>query len=190
MQAVRGRGMLRANTSGSISLELALVLPLLLLLIFAAIEYGLIMLAYAMLDSAVFTASRFGAAGLQCEEDANRTACINGIINDMVYPLIREEGLTTDITIYDRFEHIDLREPYDDSNKNGRHDDGEYFVDMNGNRVWDKGTVSTDADEDGKIVLYRVVYAWQLFTPMASTVFGEDGKVYLVSMAVARHDVF
>lgn len=182
---------MRSGAAGSITLELALVLPLLLLLIFGAIEYGLIMLGYAMLDSAVFSASRYGSAGLKCEQGADTTVCIANVINDMVYPLLRKEGLTMDITFYDRFQDIDLREPYADANHNGHYNEGEYYVDMNGNGSWDEGTVSAEeGKEAGNIVLYRVVYAWQLFTPMASQLFGEDGYVHIVSMAVARNDHF
>lgn len=141
---------LRRNNDGASAVEFAIVAPVLLLLIFGIIEFGLIMFVSSVVEGATANAARLaktGAerseAGTPAERASEDSARIRAIILERGGGLIDNNNLTVTITP------------------------------MQGGAP---GTVG----ESGEMVVYETIYNWELFTPLMANIIAPSDGVFPV----------
>lgn len=149
-----GIGRLWRDRRGVAATELALVLPMLLLLSAGAIEAGLMLMTDASLEMALRRAMRFGMTN---QGGGTREENIRTMLTDVMKTWAGEDG-TVDLTFkaYSSLDNIGKPEPYTDKNNNGTCDEGEQSKeqDINGNGKWDADMAATTAGGSGDIVIY------------------------------------
>ena len=88
----------------------------------------------------------------------------------------------TDDTLHGLTER--LRESFVDGNGNATFDAGEIFDDANGNGVHDADAGIAGVGGSGDVVVYRIAYPWQVMTPFAGHVIGQDG-IFTIRVSIA-----
>ena len=164
----------RKNNTAASALEFALIAPVLFILIFAILEITSVMLATAVMENAVRTASRMGITGYT-PVGVTRDTYIQQLVKDnMLY--LNPNSVVFSTLVYDSFANIGKPEPYTDSNGNTIYNIGEPYTDINGNGQWDPDMGASGAGGAGAIVVYEVQYPWQIITPLLSRFFPTNGQ--------------
>ena len=172
---------------GSTLLEFAFGAPILLTVVLAAMEFGVIMLTGTLMESSLRGAARFGITGEQ-PNGVTRLERIIEIIDARTLGLIDMSQAEVNILVYPSFSDIGRGESFIDGNTNGAYDLGETFTDENGNGVWDADIGTAGSGTSGDIVVYRLRYNWQTMTPFAGYFIGNDGIVGLNASIVVRNE--
>lgn len=162
-------GRWRRDRRGSIAVEFAIILPMLLLLSAGVLEAGLMLMTDASLEIAIRSASRYGItnAGGKSRDDL-----IRGRIGAIMNRWVGADGtLTITLRAYNSFDDAGKPEPFTDKNGNNAYDQGEKWDDVNGNDQWDADQAAANGGASGAIVLYTVT----LERPGFSGVFGLIG---------------
>ncbi|MFC7052735.1 TadE family protein [Hansschlegelia quercus] len=171
------------------AVEFALIAPVLMFFIMGICEMGLMAGAQNILDGAAFAASRAGKTGYVATSKTQQqmiTAAVTKIVGSYLNP---SKIVVTSLS-YSDFSNVGQPEPYTDTNKNGKRDAGESFIDVNGNGAWDSDQGKSGYGAAGEIVLYTLTYNWSLFTPMMSKLVGSGGIVPLKARVVVRNEPY
>ncbi|MEQ9555860.1 MAG: TadE/TadG family type IV pilus assembly protein [Rhodospirillales bacterium] len=184
-----GRPALLENQQGSSLVEFAFAAPLIVLMIVATIEFGMIMFVSTLMESALRDAARFGITG-QEPDGATRLERIIAIVEDRTIGLVDMADAKVEVRVYPTFGDVGRGEAFVDGNGNGAYDPGETFTDENGNGAHDADVGETGPGEAGSIVAYRMEYAWPLRTPLAGPLIGHDGKFVLKSAIAVRNEPY
>ena len=180
---------LRRGEDGIAALEFAMVAPVLLLLVMGTFELGLILTAQVLMESATYTASRMGKTG-QGISDSTQAAKIKAEIARVGGLIMDPARIVVTSTYYKNFQQVEKPEPFNDANRNGKRDSGESFTDWNGNAKWDAMSGDAGYGNKDEVAVYTSTYSWPLFTPLLSSVMGQDGKVDISARAVVRNEPF
>ena len=172
---------------GSTLLEFAFGAPILLTVVLAAMEFGVIMLTGTLMESSLREAARFGITGQQ-PDGVTRLERIIEIIDARTLGLIDMSQAEVNILVYPSFSDIGRGESFVDGNANGAYELGETFTDENGNGVWDADIGTAGSGTSGDIVVYRLRYNWQTMTPFAAHFIGNDGVIGLNASIVVRNE--
>ena len=170
-----GRPRLWRDCRANAVIELALTLPILLVLLVGAFEIAVVVFVAGTLESAVLAASRYGATG---QDDASqpggsaRAGRIRSIIAERTLHMVDMGSVTIRTLVYPSFAAIGKPEPFDDSNGDGRWSPGEPFSDINGNGTWDADMGKTGMGGPGDIVLYDVTYDTAAMTSLIAPLLG------------------
>ncbi len=178
-----------ADREGATAVEFALVAPVFFLLIIGMIELSLLMMADAILQSAVGDAARTGITG-SSPAGSSRTDAIQAAIAGLTGGILDPDRIELDVLVYPSFDSIGKPEPFTDQNGNGTYDAGEPFTDTNGNGHWDADMGAAGLGGPGDIVLYRARYDWRLITPFIRGLVLPDGVVHLEATTAVRNEPF
>lgn len=172
-------------------MEFAFIAPIFFLMVFATIEFALVMFVTVLMESSLRDASRYGVTG-QLPDGAStmaeREAHIRELIAERTLGLIDFSDATVDILSYPTFGDVGEGESFVDGNGNGKYDPGETFNDCNGNGIRDDDRGTEGPGESGAVVLYRMTYDWPLLTPLAGPIIGTDGKFPLRASIAVRNE--
>jgi Flp pilus assembly protein TadG len=175
------------NEAGSPAVEFALAVPVLLLVMIAIIEFGMIMFVTVLMEGGLREAARYGITG-RMPGGGDRAAQILAIVADRTLGLVDISKATIAITAYPTFDDLGKGEAFVDGNANGQYDAGETFKDCNGNGKRDEDRGKSDAGSAGDVVVYQFDYDWPLLTSLMTPLIGEDGKFHLQANAVVRNE--
>ncbi len=178
---------LRDREDGSPTAEFAFVAPIMILLVVGVVEFGMIMFVTVLMESGLRDAARYGITGNEFGR-MTRMERIVEIINDRTMGLVDISQADIQILVYPGFDQIGQGEDFVDGNGNGTYDAGETFSDGNGNGVWDSDIGQSGAGAAGQVVLYRIDYGWDLLTPLAAPLIGENGKFTLSASIAVRNE--
>jgi len=156
----------RKQTEGSVVVEAAIGLPILLSVIVGVLEVGNYFFINAALENAVLRASRFGVTG-GSDPTATREEQLLQIVEEETFGWIDMNQVTVETLVYEQFSDIGNAEPYTDANDSGTYDEGEAYSDVNGNGQWDSDMASAGLGDAGDIVLYRLSYPANSITGFA-----------------------
>jgi len=146
------------DEEGSVLVETAVGLPVLLSVIFGVLEIGNYLFVTAAVENAVLHASRYGVTGLT-EVGSSRIDQVRAVIEEQTFGRVNMDTVEVDTLVYEQFANIGQPEPFTDENGSGDWDSGEPFSDVNGNGAWDDDMGSEGLGGGGDIVVYRVRYA-------------------------------
>ncbi len=180
---------LRDREDGSPAAEFAFVAPIMILLVVGTIEFGMIMFVTILMESGLRDAARYGITGSEFGK-MSRMERIVEIINDRTLGLVDISEADIQILVYPDFGQIGQGEDFVDGNGNGTYDVGETFTDANGNGTWDSDIGQSGPGASGQVVLYRIEYAWNLLTPLAAPLIGENGKFTLSASIAVRNEPY
>lgn len=172
---------------GSTLMEFALIAPVIVTSIVAAMEFGIIMLTNTLMESSLREAARYGITGQQPQGKTRQERLIE-IIDERTMGLVDMQQAKVHILVYPSFSDIGRGEDFVDGNANGTYDVGETFMDENGNGVWDEDVGAAGSGESGDIVVYRLQYDWPIMTPLASRFIGNDGHLPLAASITVRNE--
>lgn len=189
MPRLTSRKRQRLNDRGVTAVEFSILAPVFLLVVMGIIELSSAMFAWVTMESAVREASRFGITGY-AEDGETREEGITRIMQAQSHGLLNPAKIVIDTLVYSQFDKIGQPEPYTDANANNQYDSGEAFVDVNGNGEWDPDMGATGAGDAGDVVIYRVTYPWQMFTPFAQSLFPNQGQITLSASMVVRNEPY
>jgi hypothetical protein len=174
---------------GASAVEFALIAPVCMALVCVFIDLSMVMFITNVMEGGLREASRYAITGY-LEPGKTREQKIAEIVKDHSYGLILESDLTIIYKIYPSFEDVGKPEPFVDTNGNGKHDSGEPFTDVNKNGQWDADMGAAGVGGPGDIVAYTVEYKWTLWTPLASEVWGDGGRITLNATIAVRNEPY
>ena len=182
------RRFLHAN-EGIAAVEFVFVAPVLILMLFAIIEFSLIMLVSNMMESATNMSSRLGKTGY-AQAGLSREDTILASVRTRLGTLITPANLTVTTRVYSQLDDIGDAEPWTDTNHNGLAEIGE-FDDINGNGVRDLDMVREGYGDADDIVVYTVSYPWSVQTPIMREFIGDaQGHIRISSKAVVKNEPY
>lgn len=170
--------------------EFALSVPILTLAMIGIMEVSMVLFVGSMMEGGVREAARFGITGGSSNEQTREERIIQ-IVSERTLGLLNltEDDIST--LVYPSFDSVGKPEPFtDNAPENGVYDEGEDFLDVNGNSVWDADMGAAGLGGPGEIVLYRIDTEWPLMTGLLDDLMGEDGAVPLTASIVVRNEPF
>lgn len=179
-----------SNDYGAAIAEFAIVVPLIILLIFGALNLGFVMFITNVLEAGVREAARYGITG-QSQTGLTRDASIKAIVLNTlsVYSngLIDPSLVTITVKAYPDLASIGNPEPFIDAAGKGYYVLGDPFTDVNKNGVWDAdmGVVGSFG-LGGQAVLYQISYVWDTIIP----IFGTSSLVTIVAKTPVVNEAF
>lgn len=177
------------DARGVTAIEFALVAPVLLLMLFAVIEFSLIMLTNNLMESATATSSRLGKTGFSASGQTREETILQSIA-DRAGSFINTNNLTITTRVYDQFDQIGDAEPWIDNNANLMPDPGE-FVDVNGNGIYDTDMARVGYGDAEDIVVYTITYPWPIQTPIMRELVGDtNGNFTITTSAVVKNEPY
>lgn len=192
-RAARWRSALRTllrREDGATLVEFAISIPILAVAVIGIMELSMVLFVGSMMEGGVRDAARFGITGNSSGGETREQRIIQ-IVSDRTLGMLElsEDDIST--LVYPSFDSVGKPEPFtDNAPENGVYDEGEDFLDVNGNSVWDADMGATGLGGPGDIVLYRIDAEWPLMTGLLSPVMGEDGVVPLTASMVVRNEPF
>lgn len=175
------------DEEGSPAVEFALAAPVLLLVMAAIIEFGMIVLVTVLMEGGLREAARWGITG-QTPEDGDRGAHILEVVADRTLGLVDVTKATVKIIAYPTFDDVGRGEDFVDGNGNGTYDSGETFKDCNGNGKRDEDRGKSDAGGSGDVVVYQIDYDWPLLTGLMAPLIGKEGKFHVQASGIVRNE--
>lgn len=155
----RRLSLLRACDAGATVIEFAIVVPVFLVLLIGAFDVAQMAYANAMLRGAVQEAARSSAL-----ETGDTTAADNQVKNAMTTVLPGSTVVTSRLAYFD-FTDIGRPEKWDDKAWEGAPPDGacnngEVYVDENGNGMWDADIGKAGNGSAGDVIVYDVTVTY------------------------------
>lgn len=177
------------NEQGVTAIEFAVVAPVLLLMLFAIIEFSFIMLVNNMMESATSVTSRLGKTGFNTA-GLTREQTILATVRNRVGSFIDGNNLILTTRVYDQFDQIGDAEPWTDTNGNNMADTGEYD-DINGNGTYDTDMARAGYGNAEDIVVYTITYPWSIQTPIMRELIGDtNGYFNIKTTAVVKNEPY
>jgi Flp pilus assembly protein TadG len=148
------------DTKGAIAVEFALVAPVLLMMVFAALDIGHTLYTRSVLEGETQKAARQSA--MESASDATQQAAIDNKISSVVKRIAGNDAVITfSRKAYGSYTATKARaEDYNDTDNNGVCDNGETFEDSNGDGEWstDGGRVGTGTARDVQEYTVTILY--------------------------------
>lgn len=148
---------LKQSEDGALSVELALSLPIFLMVTVGAMEFSWYFFMASSLENAVLHASRYGVTGATTE-NISRADRVRQIIDEQTFGRLNMDDLELTTEVYEQFSDIDAPEPFEDANGDETWTTGEVFTDVNGNGIWDESLAIPGLGGGNDIVLYTARY--------------------------------
>jgi Flp pilus assembly pilin Flp len=193
----RGRIMRRLwrDDRGTTAIEFAFCALGLVYLMVAIIEFSLAMTVGNSLEAATNLSSRLGKTGY-VDEDAQLTQeqTIYEEIERRVGPMIDMDKLEITHEVFNDFDSLttpdifqDTRGAADGSPPDGDTDDPGEWTDVDGDGFRDG---AEGIGEGGNIVVYKIMYPWEVFTPLVGQFVGGDGIIDLMAYSVVKNEPY
>lgn len=169
---------LAGDDRGATLIEFALIAPVLCLLLLCAFDMAHTLYVQTVLQGAVQKAGR--DSSLEDGADPTVQAAIDAIVTQQVKALNADVNPTFDRKAYQTFAAASAKaEPWTDTDKDGKCDNGEPYEDDNGNGVWDSdvGAAGQGGAKD------RTVYTVTLRYPHLFPIYGFIGGSNYVNLS-------
>lgn len=175
---------------GSASMEFALALPLLLLLLLGMFEVSMILFVNTSVEGGLREAARYGITG-QTPETGTREDQIIAILDRYTLGMVDLDSAEISFRTYESFNDVEQPEPWVDAPPlNGVYDPGETYDDLNGDGQWSEDRGIAGVGDAGDVVLYDIRYDWALLTPFLSNLLGDAGVVHMRASIVVRNEPY
>lgn len=187
----RGRSTLRRlwrDESGTTAIEFAFIGTVVIYFMVGILEFSLAMAVGNSLEASTNLSSRLGKTGFIDEEaQLTQEQTIMEEVERRVGPLIDMEKLDMTHEVFNDFDSLTNPDLLEDKNADGDTDDpGEWTdVDADGFKDGADGVGSS-----GNIVVYRITYPWEVYTPLMGKIIGNDGIINLVAYSVVKNEPY
>lgn len=189
----------KRDQQGTTAVELALISPVLVTILFGIIELSVAMFVNTVVEGGLRDASRIGLTGMDTG-GVSREQSISNIVNDASLGMVNLTPADITALIYPSFGDIGRPEPYDDINGDGQYTstsfshggtaypNGEPFEDINGSGVWENDMGQAGLGGPGEIVLYTIQYNWNLLSGQMIPIL--NGIIPMTASMVVRNEPF
>lgn len=178
---------------GAAVIEFAIVAPVLFLFLIGILELGLVFFTYSVLEGATSVGARTGKTGFALEGYTREQYIREQVIN-LSGGFLDSRRLNISILSYDNFGEIGQPEPcIDPPTPPCPGVPGVNFIDINGNGTWDEDRGKFGPGLQSEVVVYKVSYPWDIFTPLISVIVSggdSDGVVDISAIATIRNERF
>lgn len=179
----------RRDADGAAAVEFAMIGTVLTFFVMGVVELGLMMAAQGMLDNVVFSAARVGKTGY-AQSGKTQAQTITQAVTKAASDYIDPTKIVITSKSYAKYENIGQPEPFTDTNKNGKREASEDFIDLNGNGKFDLDQGKSGYGAAEEIVTYTATIDWQLYTFGFKQMIGKGGVVPLKSQIVVRNEPY
>jgi Flp pilus assembly protein TadG len=176
------------DEGGGTAIEFAFIALGLIFFMIGIVEFAMAMTVGNSLEAATNLSSRLGKTGYVDEEaQLDQEETIYAEIERRVGPMIDMGKLEITHEVYNDFTSLNNPDIFTDSNGDGdTTDPGEWTdVDGDGFRDGDDGVGGS-----GNIVVYKIMYPWQVFTPMIGNIIGNGGVIKLTAYSVVKNEPY
>jgi hypothetical protein len=155
------------HKEGTAMIEFAILAPIFFLLLFAMVEFGLILFVSSTVSTVVNQAGRLGMTGGSYSDLQDpsaplpRDALLRKVIHDRLGPLSTMGEITINAQPYSSLEGLSI-DP----------------------------TAPSSFGGGGQLVLYKVEFAWKIMTPMMGQFLGEKGEYIITATTVMQNEEF
>ncbi|MBN66657.1 MAG: hypothetical protein CMM94_03715 [Rickettsiales bacterium] len=176
------------NEEGATAIEFAIVAPVLFLLIFGIIEFGLITFSTVAIEAAASDVTRHARTGALSTAEIRQAVKQHslGLINADRIVVTTQQVYNSPLTAGEPCIPSDAKDPQTGVCLAG-------YEDVNGNGIYD---APLDAGAAGEVREYTIVYPYQIITPMMGTIIGQssrgyDGNTFVIaSRAMVKNEPF
>ena len=177
---------LRHDHDGVTTVEFALVMPVLLMMILGLFDLGHNMYTSTMLQGAVQQSARNSTI----EGAASNAVALDGNVTRAVRAISPNSTLQFSRMAYASFSGVNTAEDFSDLNGNGVCDSNEPFEDANNNSNWDsdRGMAGMGGARDA--VLYKVTVTYPRLLPIARFIPGQTDNFTMESNTVLRNQPY
>jgi Flp pilus assembly pilin Flp len=166
---------LRRSEKGATAVEMALISPLFMVILFGIIELSVALFVNTLVEGGLRDASRIGLTGMNTGA-VTREQTIIDIVNSSSLGMVDLKAGDVSSKIYPSFGDIGMPEPYTDVNGDGQYTAsnftfsgvnfpaGEPYDDINANGQWDADMGAAGLGGPGEIVLYTISYNWNFLS--------------------------
>lgn len=152
---------LRDDERGAYVVELALVLPLMVVVMFVVFDFGYRMYLGSVVEGTLHRAARRGTIGAQT------TAQIDAYINDQLKAFSKRATVRIEKQNYYQFSGVGKPEKItSDTAPIGTYNIGDCFEDLNGNGSYDSSLGRTGLGGSDDIVYYKVIVDFPRIVPL------------------------
>jgi Flp pilus assembly pilin Flp len=153
---------LHRNEDGAYMIELALIMPVFLMLMMGIFDIGFQMYAKSVLAGAVEEAGRASTLEANNLDQTNVDDDVRRAVGNVAaYGTLSFSRLN-----YRNFSNVAQPEPFTDSNNNGVRNPGECFEDSNGNNQWDADQGGAGQGGADDVVIYRATLTYNRLFPL------------------------
>jgi Flp pilus assembly protein TadG len=173
------------DSAGAALLEFAILMPVLFMMIFGTMEFGLNVYMRSVLEGAMQQAGRNST--LQSAQTSQST--IDAYISNQVHNILPNATVTFTRANYSTFSSVGRPEDFTDANANGVRDSSECFQDINGNNVWDSNAGRSGVGGANDVVFYTATVSYTSFIPVGSA-FGLSPTTSMKASTILRNQPF
>lgn len=178
---------LLGDTTGATLVEFAVVVPVFLGFVMFLFDGAYYLYARAVLSGEVNAAGR--ASTLETATDANRLALDNAVTTQM-RKLVPDAQMTFDRLAFVNYRYAQSKvEPFTDTNTNNACDNGETYLDLNGNSQHDQNGGRSGRGGARDVVIYTVTMRYDRLFPVDS-LFGFNKTVTLQATTLLKNQPF
>jgi Flp pilus assembly protein TadG len=159
-----GLNALLRDSSGAALLEFAIVMPVMLMMIFGTLEFGLNVYTRSVLEGAMQQAGRNST--LQSSQSSQSS--IDAYVSNQIHNILPNATVTFTRENYPTFSQVGRPEDFTDTNGNGVRDAGECFQDLNGNGTSDADSGRSGVGGANDVVLYTATVSYTSFIPVGA----------------------
>jgi Flp pilus assembly pilin Flp len=176
------------DDSGTTAIEFAFIALGLVYLMLGIIEFAMAMTVGNSLEAATNLSSRLGKTGYVDEEaQLTQEQTIMDEVERRVGPMIDMAKLDITHEVFNDFDSLTNPDLLEDQNEDGDTDDAGEWTDVDGDGFKDG---ADGVGSSGNIVVYRIMYPWQVFTPLIGQFIGDDGIINLVAYSVVKNEPY
>lgn len=181
--------LLARDERGVAAVEFGLIAPVVVLMLGGFMEFAHVSSARSTLEAATMRAARAVAAS-DCP--SQREAILKAIVENGMSGFRSADGKKATITskaYSSRFGDVGEPEPFEDTNGNKIHDDGESYTDVNGNGKYDTDMgASGSIGAAGEVVSYTAEFRVGSLFPFISQQFVGSNSYRLRASTVVRNE--
>lgn len=175
------------DKSGAALVEFALVAPIFIGVLMFIFDMGFMAYARSILSGEINEAGR--ASALETATDASR-ADVDEQLAERVRRIVPQGTVTFDRVSFSNYGFAQARaEPYVDGNDNDLCDNGESYLDLNGNSLHDLDGGRAGAGGARDVVVYTATLRYERMFPVAEF-FGMDREVEIQARTLLRNQPF
>lgn len=175
------------DDAGTTAIEFAFIALGVVYLMVGIIEFAMAMTVGNSLEAATNLSSRLGKTGYVDEDAVTQEQTILDEVERRAGPMIDMTKIEITHEVYNDFDSLTNPDLLEDKNADGDTDDAGEWTDVDGDGFKD-GAEGVGAA--GNIVVYQILYPWQVFTPLIGNVIGDDGVINLVAYSVVKNEPY
>jgi Flp pilus assembly pilin Flp len=176
------------DEGGTTAIEFAFCALALIYFMVGIIEFSIAMTVGNSLEAATNLSSRLGKTGYIDEEaELTQQQTIIDEVERRVGPLIDMEKLEITNEVYNDFESLTNPDLFQDLNGDGDTGDAGEWTDVDGDGFRDG---SEGLGTSGNIVVYQIMYPWQVMTPLIGNIIGDSGIIELSAYSVVKNEPY